>query len=96
MSQIAPITTKVDAEGQLVVPADVLRAAGMVGCVEVSADVEKGRVILTTVDFDDDDDSWADTPEVRAAIEESIRDGAEGRVYRMSRSDLERFVAANQ
>ena len=58
-------------------------------------DPERRRVILTTADSDDDD-AWAYTPEMQAAIEEGLRDGDEGRVYKMSLSDIERFATTNQ
>ena len=97
MNQSTTMTAKVDHEGRLLVPAEVLEAAGVRGCTEFAVEIdEESRSLTLTAVTPEDDDSWAHAPDIRAAIDEGLRDSAEGRVYKMSRSDLEQFVATNQ
>ena len=93
MNRATSLTATLDDEGRLAVPAEALDAAGIGGCIDfaVAIDTESGAVTLTAV-ADDDDDSWADSPQVRADIAASIRDVAEGRVFRMTKTELEAYV----
>jgi bifunctional DNA-binding transcriptional regulator/antitoxin component of YhaV-PrlF toxin-antitoxin module len=80
-------------QGRLTVPAEARRELQLEGAVSFDVEVVEGRLVLTPTPMSPPEDAWAYTPEHRALVARARQDVAEGRVYRLGRSDLERMIA---
>ena len=79
--------------GQLTLPIEARRCLGLEGGteLEVEVDVANDAIILRPAVDVPRDDRWAYTPEHRRLLTQARRDAQEGRVYRLSESDLARL-----
>lgn len=84
---------KMGADGRLTVPAAARRELGIDGEVEFELEVVRDRIsLLPNNAVDHYDDSWADTPEHRERMERARRDVEDGRVYRLTVTELKQLA----
>ena len=85
---------RIDDAGRLLVPPEALEAAGLAGCSEFAFDVDpaNGSVTLTAVVDDEDDDSWANTPEFLDQLDRGLEDSREGRFRRLTVTQLRELM----
>lgn len=79
--------------GRLTLPIETRRCLGLEGEteLEVEVDVEHDTIILRPALDVPDEDAWAYTPEHRRLLAQARRDAREGRVYRLTESELARL-----
>ena len=76
--------------GQVTLPIEARRCLGLEGGaeLEVEVDVANDAIILRPAFDVPREDRWAYTPEHRRLLSQARRDTQEGRVYRLSESEL--------
>lgn len=82
------ITVTVSPTGRLTLPAQVRRELSIDEGGELDVEVEGEAIILRPAVVLRREDAWAYTPEHRALLERAHADSKEGRVRRLSESDL--------
>jgi bifunctional DNA-binding transcriptional regulator/antitoxin component of YhaV-PrlF toxin-antitoxin module len=86
----SPHQATMSAQGRLTVPVEARRQLQLEGETQFEIEVIEGKLVLSpTVPHED---AWAYTPEHLALVERAREDGREGRVYRLSRSELEQLI----
>lgn len=76
--------------GRLTLPADARRALGLEGEaeLEIHVDVAQDELVLRPVVVLRREDAWAYTPEHRDLLARAHADSREGRIHRLSESEL--------
>lgn len=78
--------------GRITVPAAARRELGISGEAEFAVAVEGDSLVLTPAVVLSRADAWAYTPEHRRRLAQAHRDSREGRVRKLTESELERLV----
>ena len=84
----------VNAQGRVTLPADVRRKLGISDGDQLEVKLEDDRITLRPARVVVAEDAWAYTAESLAGIRRALDDIKEGRVYRLSRQELDDMVEA--
>jgi bifunctional DNA-binding transcriptional regulator/antitoxin component of YhaV-PrlF toxin-antitoxin module len=81
-------------QGRLTLPVELRRCLALEGETKFEIEVDEARdaIILRPVFDVPKEDAWAFTPEHRRLLARAHQDAREGRIYRLSESDLMQFV----
>ena len=86
-------TVTMDPAGRLTVPAVVRRLLQIEGQASFELEVADSTVVLRPAPAIPPDDAWLYTPETLEMVASARADAREGRVRRLTRTELERLVA---
>jgi AbrB family looped-hinge helix DNA binding protein len=78
-------------EGRVTIPAAARRELGVEGETQFEVDVESEAIVLRPTVLMTREDAWAYTPEHRSVLAKAHRDSREGRVRRLTESQLARL-----
>ena len=82
-----------NAQGRLTVPAEARKALHVEGETPFEIEVTEHEIILRPAVVIPREDAWAYTPEHIARVEQALAEGRAGLAVRMSRRELEQFIA---
>jgi bifunctional DNA-binding transcriptional regulator/antitoxin component of YhaV-PrlF toxin-antitoxin module len=86
------ITVESNAQGRLVIPAEVRAALKVTGKAHWQLEVQDGAIVLTPAIVIPKADAWAYRPEHLARLEEAMTQARSGQVLDLSPEQLERLL----
>lgn len=87
MAKLVTMTT----DGRVTIPAAARREIGVEGETQFEVDVEDDTIVLRPAVVMTREDAWAYTPEHRRLLAKAHRDSREGRVRRLTETQLARL-----
>lgn len=79
-------------QGRLTVPVEARRALHVEGEAQFEVEVTENALILRPVVTIPQEDAWFYTAESQRLLEQALQEVREGRILRLTKSDLERLV----